>query len=316
MLHELERKLAEVVADAVQDRAHLTVTVDSSSDGELATGRATARVAVIAGEPHQGFDRGRTAFGPGPTSRRVLPVSFTARIAFALRPDEQSPAAARALLLEDVSRVSHALDADDIRTGAALTTAMDAGFVVQSLVLLGLDLDPRRIHQDAPALAAEGVHQAEILCHGAALLWPPETIEPEGVTEAVDVVLAVTPIALIADDPVLRSGGSTSIRVRGVAGSRLVDDEAGDRDRLGLVIAVVGDAPPDQRGRILGGQEGPFAGSRLVAVRGPETVVTYEAPTEDSSSRRVEHVEVRLSTRQGQAGLLLGSVAVRVEPAP
>lgn len=315
MLHELERKLAAVVADAVQDRGHLTVTVEDGSDTALAPGRATARVAVVAGEPNSGFDRGRVAFGAGPISRRVLPVSFTARIAFALRPGEGSAASARALLLEDVSRVSHALDVDAVRSGEALTAAADAGFAVQSLALTDLDVDPRRTVEDA-ALPAEGLHQGEIRCRGTATLWPPEVVGSEGVTEAVDVVLAAAPIGLAADEPVVRVGGSTRIRVRGVAGSRLVDDATGERGGLGLVIAVVGDAPPDQRGRIVEGQEGPFAGSRLVPVGDPETVVTYQAPAEGSGASRVEHVEVRLSTRQGRAGVLLGSVAVRVEPAP
>ena len=67
-------------------------------------------------------------------SRRVLPLSIVAGIDFAIRPaDPAGLATARALLLEDVSLVSHFLSSDGILGGADFAIAVpDPGFQVRS----------------------------------------------------------------------------------------------------------------------------------------------------------------------------------------
>src|SRR5687767_3567674 len=127
MLSELERKLTALVGDATTARTHLSV-VSTSDVTPPAAGRGVCRVGVsaVSGEP--GFELGELLLEQGngsATSRRVLPVAFRATLAFAVRPSgETGPqrAAARALLLDDVAVVGHALARADVRDGRAFRT--------------------------------------------------------------------------------------------------------------------------------------------------------------------------------------------------
>ena len=315
MLQALERKLAAVVADAVADRAHIEVTVAAGPAALPDAGTAIARVAVASAAPDRGFDRERTAFareGAATTGRRVLPVRFEARIAFVVAPDTGAGAVAdaRSRLLEDVSVVAHALDELSVRDGTALGSAGDAGYEVQCFSVAAAALEP-----DPAVETDDGRLRGELTCDGRATIWPPGSAGPRGVTRAVDVTLAALPLELSVDAPRVATGGSTRVRVRGVAGRRLIDPTGG-REPIRLAARVTSDLPADQRGQISGGEAATAGGYRIIPVGEPETVLTYDAPSGDLGAVRSEQIEIRLATREGGPGVALGTIAIELEPAP
>jgi hypothetical protein len=77
---------------------------------------------------------------------------------------------------------------------------------------------------------------------------------------------------------------------------------------------VASDLPPAQRGIVTSGTAGAETGVRIVAVTLPETVVDYQAPSGNLGATRVEFVSVYVATGDLRRGILLGSVAVRLQP--
>ena len=310
MLSELERKLTAVVGDATTARTHLSV-VSASDATAPAAGRGVCRVGVSALTAESAFERQELLLSKSngsATSRRVLPIGFRAVLAFAMRPsgaDASERAAARTLLLDDVSVVGHALATAEVRDGRAFRTAApDPGFAVRSFALA----------EGAVRGEAGDVFAAELTYDGAALIWPPGPPTQEGVTRAVDVILAALPVSIATDSPVVPTGGTTSVRIRGVGGRRLVDVDPPTREPLALALTVVSDLPPNERGAITSGAAGLETGLRIVPFADPETVAEYRAPTGDVGATRAEAVAVHLATREGARGLFLGSVPVILAP--
>lgn len=308
MLSELERKITAVVGDSLSGRPHLTVLEAPAAAQGLQPGRGSVRVALSELTPQASFEAGSFTVEGGPgarQSRRVLGVSFGARVEFQLRPADQSNeglTAGRRLLLEDVSLVAHGLGAAGALAGGAFQTgAADPGFRVLTFALVKGQVGGEPVNQ---TLAGE------LLYGGDAHIWPPGAAEGAGEIRALDVTLAPLPLN-VAAEPLVKAGGQSEVRIAPVAGSRLAGDA---RAPLQLAVGVVSDLPPAQRGRIDAGQPGATPGFRVVTAGEGETVVVYRAPTGDIGATRLEYVTVHLATPQGEAGIFLGSAAVRLAP--
>jgi hypothetical protein len=306
MLSELERKLTALVGDATTARAHLSVVSIADATAPDA-GRGVCRVAVSALTTESGFERDALLLERGngsATSRRVLPLGVRARLAFAVRPSADTApqrAAARTLLLDDLSIVAHALAASDVRDGRAFRTAVpDPGFAVTAFALADGSLPGE----------AEGLFVAELGYLGSASVWPPAPPTEEGLVRTIDAIVNVLPLAIAADAAVVPTGGSTTLRIRGVGGLRLLDIDPETRAPLALAVTVVSDLPPAERGAITSGEAGVELGVRIVPVSDPVTVVAYRAPVGELGATRAEAVAVHLATPEGARGLFLGAAAV------
>ena len=132
---------------------------------------------------------------------------------------------------------------------------------------------------------------------------------------AIDAIVAALPLSIATDSPVVPTGGTTLVRIRGVGGERLVDTDPETREPLELALTVVSDLPPNERGAITSGAAGLETGVRIVPVADPETVAGYRAPAGELGATRAEAVAVHLATPEGGRGLFLGSAAVILVPA-
>ena len=222
---------------------------------------------------------------------RLLRAGRRPRLPAADTPEALS--GARSLLLEDMSLVSHRLSAADVRNGQAFRTPTDAGFEMQSFEL----------RRGTPARQlADGVLVAELEYEGRAQIWPAGLSEAGGPILAIDTVATALPISIVGPE-VVPAGGTAPLRVRGANPERA------------LAVTVLSDLPPAQRGAIATGTPGQETGVRIVAVAVPETVILYRAPsTGDLGQTRLEYVAVHLATPDNRTGVLLGSVAVRLQP--
>lgn len=307
MLAELEKKLAALVGDTVAARPHLSVLRAGTQRNPPQAGRGQIVVGVEALDHEATFRQEGflvSTAGGSATSRRLLDVAFTASIGFLLRPANENAAglgAARTLLLDDLSLVGHALGDPDVRTGASFVTAApDPGFLVHRLEL------------DAGTIATtrtDALLSGELRYAGDAAVWPPGTAQDEGVIAAADLVLALLPLTVVVDEPVVATGGMTSVRIRAADGRRLRDPATGAAGPIELAITIDSDLPPEERGSITSGTAG-AAGARLVPVTAPETVIVYRAPEGSLGAVRTERVAIHLARPDGAAGVFLGSAPV------
>jgi hypothetical protein len=310
MLNELEKKLTAIVGDAVSTRPHLDVVEAATAPNGPEPGRGLVRVGIAEVRPDGVFVPGEmlVAGNGAKTTRRVLALGFGAQLRFAIAASGAEPdnlAQARQLLLEDMSAVGFALGEGDVRSGKAFRTAAgDPGFRVSSFELTGGTLPS---DGDVPPVSGELVYG------GAVAIWPPEPAEDADMIVAVDSVLEILPIALHVDDPVVVAGATTTIRIRGVPGSRLLDVETRARGPLALALSVVSDLPPAQRGTIESGSAAAETGLRIVTAAGPEVAAVYRAPN-DLGAVRFEAVSVHLATATSARGLFLGSAPILLRP--
>lgn len=309
MLSELEGKVVALVGNALAARPAVSVVRAAGPPVPPDPGEGVAAVGLTGITPELGFDQEQTSLagsGDSVTSRRVLPVRFTASVRLLRRPQTQTPAAVaagRQLLLEDLTLVGYALGRSEVRSGEAFAVAApDPGFLVRSFGLGNGDLlvEP-----------SDGALVGELVYEGSADVWPPGPPEDEGVIGAVDLVVAALPIGFVVDDPTVAAGATTTVRIRAGNPSRLENLDPGDRSALRLAVVVISDLPPAERGSVEGGDPGAETGMRLVAVSAPETLVTYRAP-EDPGAIRFEHVAVHAARPDGTRGVLLGTVAIQL----
>jgi hypothetical protein len=312
VLNELEAKLVSVIGDALASRAGVSVVEAAGPLAAPPAGSGLVRAGVSAVASDAGFVTGELAsLDGGPEVRRVLPLRFTATIEFARTAADATPAAqsaSRRLLLEDVSLVGYALAAPDVRDGSAFRTAApDPGFEVH-----GFDLDGGT----APLEPLDEAPQAALTYEGRGFVWPPGTPGDTGLVVAVDPAVVPLPLAIASDSAVVVTGGSTSVRIRGVSGDRLASDGSGARVPQLLAVGVASDLPPADRGTISSGDPAADAGFRLVPAASPETVVEYHAPAGALGAVRSEQVVVHLAVTGGRRGAQLGSLAVSLRQGP
>ena len=308
MLNELERRLTALVGDALAARTHVSV-VQAPAAGPPDPGEGLVEVAVVDVAPLAGFDRSHVAFlgtANAPTSRRVLPLQFRAKLGFAVRRGGQVDELpeARSLLLEDISITGHVLAAPGVRDGSVFRTeGVDAGFDVRCFELRRSSVEP-----DGETATLRG----QLSYGGEASIWPVTPPGPEGVIRRPDTVIAPLPIDIAVQPAVVRAGTTARLRVAGIDARRLVDIDPDVRGRAALAVRVVSDLPPAQRGVILSGTAGPETGVRIVPLAEPSTVVDYRAPLGNLGATRQELVAVHLATAGGGIGPLLGSTIVRL----
>jgi hypothetical protein len=153
---------------------------------------------------------------------------------------------------------------------------------------------------------------ATLRWRGRAIIWPTEPPQPEGVTLAVDIELAATPLTLVPRDPVVRQGGSTVVSISGVAGRRVTAVEPAADEPVAVAISVTSDLPPADRGRVTGGTPGTDPGVQIVPLRDQVSTVTYTAPSAPLGDVRVEFLTVHYATRGGGRGVLIDTLPIRL----
>lgn len=308
MLGAVEQKLSAILAGDLAARVHLDV-LEAPGPPAPAAGRGAVLISLSTLSPTTLFEREQFAFS-GAQSRRILPIQFGASVDYAIRPASNAAAAlasARNLLLVDVSLISHALARPELMNGKAFVVAdPDPGFRVLSFALstgaLTRDID-----------AASGLLVARLSYVGGAEIWPPGVVQNEGEIRAIDTVSVPLPVALAPSQGVLRAGQSAIVTARSLPTSRLLNPPS-TRTPLQLFVTVLSDVPPAQSGSITGGSAAAETGARLIDVTPPETRLTYQAPAAAVARSRIEYVAVHLATPEGQRGVFIGSVALRLEP--
>jgi hypothetical protein len=304
MLAELEKKTAALIADNMSGRSHFSVTAAPGPPNPANEGAEAAVVSIAEVSTAGAFQAERFVSQSTPAqSRRVLPLGFLANVDFAMHPEnsEAGLAAARDLLLEDISLVSHFLTGDGITSGADFAIAdPDPGFRVRSFRVTR-NLVNRDLQQ--------GMLSARIECQGEADIWPPGAAQAEGKIEGVRPVIVPQPIDILPLHPVVALGGSVRLQVQGLPAQRHKGPPA---EPLAISVRVLSDVPPNQRGSIAGGAAGAESGSRVIPAAAGSAEVQYVAPAAGVSGMRIEFVSIYLATPQGKAGAFLGSVAVRV----
>ena len=308
MLGEIERKLTAIVGDALASRTHLKAAESPGAAPDPGKGLVAVSVNALTGPAV--FEREQSAIAMGApavsaTLRRILRVQFTARLAFSMRPRDDTPSsvtAARGLILDDISLSAHALAAGGVRDGSAFQTANpDPGFELLDFALQKGTM---------PGELTGGLFTGELLYDSAANIWPPSVTESGGKIAAVDPIIAVLPLDARTDLPAVRTGSGTRVRVRSLSGKRLVDANTGARAPLRLAVTVVSDLPFGQRGVIASGNPGVETGFKIIPAADPETVIDYTAPTGSLGATRVEFVAIHMAMPDGHSGAFLGSVAV------
>jgi hypothetical protein len=309
MLSQIESKLTSLVADGLTERTHLTVLQAPGPAPALDPGRGAVLISLTELAQTGGFEPAQFAVSAA-SSRRVLPIRFDARVEFFMRPMAGAPglAAARTLLLDDMSSVSHDLGQVGFASGQLFDIETpDPGFRVRSL-----RLEAGEIARDVGDQKLSGVLRYQ----GTGEIWPPLVSQPEGVIRAIDTVIAPLPLELsfAAPSAVVRQGQSATVRVRSLPTQRLLELEPRRSQALQLAVTVLSDAPPAQRGTISSGVAAVETGFRLHDVTQPETAIVYQAPASNVTRARIEYIAIHLATPEGRRGVFLGSTALRLEP--
>ncbi|MDB6062011.1 MAG: hypothetical protein JWM78_2114 [Verrucomicrobiaceae bacterium] len=308
MLGTIEQKLTSILGDDLAARAHLDVLEAPGPPAPVA-GRGAVLVALAEVTPASLFEREQFNFN-GAQSRRILPLQFNVNVDYALRPAGNNAAqlaSARELLLNDISLIGHGLARPELINGKAFAvTDPDPGFRV-----LTFALTTGALIRDADA---DGLLSARLQYRGSAEIWPPGVTQDEGEILAIDTVSVALPLSIVATNPVLRAGQSAIVNTRSLPTSRLQTREPSTSGPLQLAVTVLSDAPPAQRGTIVGGSAGLETGFRIIDVTPPQTAITYQAPAAALSRGRVEYVAVHLATPDGHRGVFIGSIALRLEP--
>jgi hypothetical protein len=314
MLAAIERKLAAIVADGLAGRPHLDVVVVRGGATDPPVGRGRLEVGLIGTDAMAAFEVdsfGVVGAGPLPR-RRLLPVSFTAKLNFLHTPvavDAATLADARALQLDDLALTAHLLAASDVRSGQAFAAAADdAGYRVRCF-----GVGASVLVQDSARTALT----ASLTCNGEAEIWPPgSATSAESSIRRVERISEVLPVRIEVDRRAVPIGGTTTVRLRAIEGQRLVNPDTGATAPLQLAVSVLSDLPPAQRGSIQSGQPGAETGVRIVPSAGAETVITYQAPGGNVGSVRTEYVVFHLATPDNQRGIFVGSAAISLSSSP
>jgi hypothetical protein len=312
MLSAIERKLTAIVSDGLTTRTHLNVVEPPADIQPGSAGRGVIRVSLTDVTPEAVFNPAETSLGgtgTSPVSRRVLPLHFAALLEFRMTPATgtvESLAAARDLLLTDMSLAAHILSAGEVRNGKAFSIAApDPGFNI-----VKFDLEKGSVLRET----AFQLLTAELRYKGMAEIWPPNVTRDEGVIAAVDPVIASLPMQIVPERRSVQAGGTARVRVRSTNGSRLLDSVAGTRAALRLAVRVLSDVPPDQRGAIVGGSAGAETGLRIIETTLPETIFEYLAPAGPLTSPRFEYVAVHFARPDNLSGVFLGSTPIQLIP--
>lgn len=304
MLARIEQKVAATLGDKLAGRTHLAVFSAPDSSTELAAGKGRMVVALQEVLPADGFQEKEFALASSapPASRRVLTVNFTVLVAARVRPQgdaAQAIAAARTLLLDDLSLAAHVLAEGSFRSGKALRSGDDdPGYDVTAFALESGTVGRELVN---------GALGGELRYRGSAQIWPPGVTSDEGTIGSIATRAGFQPLSFEAKPSRVTAGTNARVIVRGL--------DAPAR----LAVRVTSDLDPAKRGTIVGGIAGGETGVRIIEVPegAREAVIDYTAPAAPLGGVQFEVVAVYFATPQNTRSVLLGSTAVRVvEPAP
>lgn len=299
MLARIEQKIAATLGDTLAARTHVAVLAAPGSLPALDAGKGRLVVALQEVQPAAGFheDELRLASTAPPVSRRVLPVQFVVSVTARVRPQDNNPpaiAAARTLLLDDLSLAAHALAEGAVRNGKALRSSdVDPGYEVTAFAL-----DSGTVAREL----ADGNVGGELRYRGTAEIWPPGVSGPEGVIESVTTRTGFQPLSFEVKPARVAAGTAAKIIVRGLD------------TPVRLAVRVMSDLEPAKRGTIAGGVDGAETGVRILEVpaSAKEVVLDYTAPAAPLGGTQFELVAIHFATPQNTRSVLLGSAEVRV----
>lgn len=299
MLARIEQKIAATLGDKLAARNHVAILAAPGSSPALDAGRGRLVVALQEVQPATGFreDEFGLASTAPPVSRRVLPVHFVVSVTARMRPqDNTAPAiaAARTLLLDDLSLAAHALAEETFRNGKGLRSSdADPGYEVTAFALAGGTV-AREL--------ADGNLGGELRYRGTAQIWPPGVTSPEGTIESVTTRTGFQPLSFEVKPARVAAGTAAQVIVRGLD------------TPVRLAVRVMSDLEQAKRGTIAGGIPGAETGVRILEVPASarEVVIDYTAPAAPLGGTQFELVAIHFATPQNTRSVLLGSAAVRV----
>jgi hypothetical protein len=301
MMQSLENRIVALAADLLTARANLTVAGGPAA--APAAGERRLTVALADFVPTESFspEMLRRRVTP-PEEKRVLPVRGRVRMAFAAQPTTAAPAnvaAARALLLEDMSLTGHGFSRPEFVDGRVFDTNEDQGFRVLSFAL-----------EAGEAASSGSPLSAELFYSFGAELWPPGILEPVSVTRGISRIATPLPLPDSGDEHSVRAGETVTLTVAGLAVERPA--AAGQPSLpLNLAVVVLSSAPPAARGVIENGTAAAEAGVRLVSAA-PGSGIVYRAPAL-AQGERLEYVAVHYATPDDKRGSFLATFAMRVK---
>ena len=301
MMQLLENRIVALAADLLTTRANLTVAGGPATAPAAGERRLTVALADFA--PTESFSPEVLRQRLTPAEEKwVLPVKGRVHMVFAAQPATGVPvnvAAARALLLEDISLAGHGFSRPEFADGRAFDTNEDQGFRVLSFSL-----------ERGEAAPAASPLSGELFYAFGAELWPPGILEPASITRGISHIITPLPLPGSGDERLVRAGETVTLTLAGLASERPA--AAGQPPLpLDLAVIVLSSAPPADRGVIENGAAAAETGVRLVRAA-PGAGVVYRAPAL-AQGERLEYVAIHYATPDGKRGGFLTTFAVRVK---
>lgn len=297
MLTEFETRLAEVLGSRVPAPFRGRVV---RLEGPAPSGAGPViRLAVAATEPRDpDLTSTRPEVVPGSTDpRRVLRLGTT--VSFDVSP---GPSGGRLEVLRAVDALLYELESLDLRSGAALRTAADQGFLLDSL----------RIGAAAPGGGASGGEDAPALSvHAEGWFWPVGVAGQSGrVIETALVREFRLPVSLTAAGALLAGGDPVELRIGlGTGGTLRVEKETASSLPFGaLALRLVAANGGPGAGTLTADRDGPD-GHVLADVAAGEALASYTPPL----GPVVETLVVHAHTRDDDGGEQIGIELARFD---
>lgn len=295
MLSDFEDRLADVLGSRLT--TPLAGRVRRRGEPDPAGAGPVVEVGVDAVEPLEpDFGSVRPEIVPGSADhRRVVRLAVTVGIEV-----RAVGAQTRLQRLAGLDAVLYELQEPDLRTGTALVTAGDQGFLVERLRLLASDLSSEG------GLAVEAV----------GWFWPPGVAGATGVpVQRALVRQFLLPVRLGFEGAVEAGGDGVSLDLSfGDVGTLDVSDgptTAADLGTVALRLLDPGGGPG--AGSLAGGSAGPD-GSHVVPVAGDGASVTYQPPATAVTDHLVVATHARDADGHERVGLELARFEVVVQP--
>ena len=302
MLTEFETRLAEGLGTRVLAPFRGRV---ARLDGPGPSGAGPViRLAVAATEPlDPDLASTRPEVVPGSSDpRRVLRLAAT--VGFDVTP---GPSGGRLDVLRAVDALLYELDSPDLRSGAALRTAGDQGFLVDSLRIgVGAPGGGPPGDEDAPALSA----------HAEGWFWPVGVAGQSGRAIAAALVREFRlPVILTAADALLAGGDPVEVRIGlGTSGTLRVEEVAASSLPFGaLALRLVAANGGPGVGTLTADRAGPD-GHVLADVQGGEGLASYTPPAEPLVETLVVHAHTRDDDGGERIGVELARFDLAVAP--
>jgi hypothetical protein len=293
MIAEFEQRLADVLGSRLPPPFGGRVIVAPASPGELRLIVAVEQTRLV--EPDIGSRRPERV--PGATDgRRVVRGSCTVRVG--VQPD---PGEGRGQQVLAMDAAMYELDAADFRSGDALVTQGDAGFLIQRLRCTGAGapLDPTQPDAVPTGLTIEA----------DGWFWPVGVPGQAGIAIGEIRLRGITlPVLLEPRDPFLEAGGpaiTLTLRI-GRAGGLTLGNGAGPLPIGSIAVNVNGQGGQPAAGTLAGGTAG-VGGARILDASTGEASFDYAPgaqPIRESLIVALENGESDLGVELGRFDLV------------